>query len=174
MSSTLVPTKMNRMVPTARSTLAPNMISLASARSTITPAMALNATAGKRNVRIRTAFAVFEPVVPTTIAISPARTMLLASWLRTCAVQSDTKERLAKMLPAPARSWPPRSSRRWRSGSARESCRCARYSPRWAPAAGSGPASRAYGAAAGARCGTTWCSPNASARPGQRVHTGER
>ena len=80
------------------------MISLASARSTMTPAMALKATAGNRKVRISTALAVFEPVVPTTMAINPARTILLASWLRTCAVQSETNDRLAKMLPAPDRS----------------------------------------------------------------------
>ncbi len=41
----------------------------------------LNSTAGTRKVRISTALAVSEPVVVTTVAISAASTMLLASWL---------------------------------------------------------------------------------------------
>ena len=58
------PTKMNRIVPPARRMLLASMMIRASARSTMTPAMALKMTAGTRNVRIRSALAVFEPVAP--------------------------------------------------------------------------------------------------------------
>ena len=58
------------------------MMTFASPRSTRTPPSVLNSTAGTRKVRIRTALAVSEPVVVTTVAISAASTMLLASWLR--------------------------------------------------------------------------------------------
>ena len=47
----------------------------------------------------------------TTVAISAASTMLLASWLSSCATHSSTKLRLRKTVPAPDRSWLPRS---WR------------------------------------------------------------
>ena len=72
------------------------MMMRASLRSTRTPAIALKTTAGTRKVRIRTALAVFEPVAITTVAIKPASTMLLASWLSSCATHSSTKLRFAE------------------------------------------------------------------------------
>ncbi len=75
-------TKMNRIVPSARKTLVASMMTFASPRSTRMPPSVLNSTAGTRKVRISTALAVKEPVVVTTVAISAASTMLLASWLR--------------------------------------------------------------------------------------------
>ena len=80
-------TKMNPMVPTARITFVASMISFALLRSTRTPPSVLNSTAGTRNVRIRTATAVSEPVVRRTVAMSAASTMLLASWLSAWADQ---------------------------------------------------------------------------------------
>ena len=80
-------TKMNRTVPPARMMFVASMMILASLRSTSTPPSVLNSTAGTRNVRISTAFAVNDPVVVTTVAMSAASTMLLASWLNACADQ---------------------------------------------------------------------------------------
>ncbi len=74
-------TKMNATMPTARTTLVASMISFALLRSTSTPPSVLNSTAGTRKVRISSATAVSEPVVRRTVAMSAARTMLLASWL---------------------------------------------------------------------------------------------
>ena len=80
-------TKMKAMVPTDRITFVASMISFALLRSTRTPPSELNSTAGTRKVRIRTATAVSEPVVRRTVAMSAARTMLLASWLSAWADQ---------------------------------------------------------------------------------------
>ncbi len=79
MANTLAPSAMNSAQPTARPRLDAIMIQRASLRSTMTPASALKTTAGTRKVRIRSAFAVFEPVALTTTAMSAARTMLPAS-----------------------------------------------------------------------------------------------
>ena len=103
------------------------MMQPASLRSTKTPATVLKMTAGTRKVRISTAFAVFEPVALTTVAINAASTMLLASWLSSCATHSSTKLRLRKTLPAPDRSWLPMSCGELQLGHPPASRPCSRW-----------------------------------------------
>ena len=97
-SQKLSPTAHSPMNRMPRIRLVPMRINRRSIRSTYTPATADSSTAGTRNVRIRSALALFEPVASRTIRIRANNTMLPPIWVTSCASQSRRKFRLLEDL----------------------------------------------------------------------------